>query len=350
MIKKNIIFYIGICILLFNSCTKEQLSSCSTNKRLADCLDFYCGNVVDLDRMDSIPEYASIVTEQFNSVTAENIMKPNALHPTRNVFDWEEADQLASFCQASNKRLHGHTLIWHKQLPPWMYAFQGTKSEWEEMMRDHIFRIVDHFKGKVTSWDVINEAFEEDGTMRNTIWLKNIGPSYIEKAFQYAHEADPDAILFYNDYNIVLNPIKRKAILDLCIQLKAKGVPIHGIGIQMHIFNGFPENNDISKAMDEIWNQDFIIHISELDVSINVNGTEMPVAPEKDLDIQAEKYLYIFKAYDRIPNAYKFGITIWGVGDRDTWIRYSSNRDDYPLLFDDEYQPKKAFCTLISEL
>ena len=338
-------------ILFSSACREEEMTPCSIqDKRLVDGVDFYCGNVVDLNRMGANLDYARIVNTQFNSVTAENIMKPAFLHPSENLFHWTEADQLADYCASHSKRLHGHTLIWHQQLPPWMLNFRGDQTAWENMMREHIFQIVNHFKGKVSSWDVVNEAFNDDGTLRNSIWKKNLGSSYLEKAFQYAHEADPAAKLFYNDYSLVINPVKRKAVLSFLNSLKAKGVPIDGIGLQMHLFNGFPENVEISNAIDEVWKNDYLVHISELDISINPFSQALDKAPQEELVRQAEKYLYIFKTYDRIPASYYFGITIWGVGDRDSWIRYFYNRADFPLLFDDNYQPKRAYCKLIADL
>ena len=348
---KKIIALITISILFSSSCREEEISLCSIqDKSLIDCVAFYCGSVVDLNRMSANADYETIVNTQFNSVTAENIMKPEFLHPSENTFNWTEADQLAEYCASNSKRLHGHTLIWHQQLPSWMSNFQGTKTDWEAMMREHIFQIVNHFKGNVSSWDVVNEVFNDDGTLRHTIWKEHIGSSYIEKAFQFAHEADPDAKLFYNDYSLAINPIKREAVLSFLNNLKRRGVPIDGIGMQMHIFIGFPENVEIATAIDAIWKHDYLVHISELDISINPLSQEMQEAPENELTRQAEKYLYVFKSFDSIPDKYKFGITIWGIGDGDSWIRYYYNRDDYPLLFDDNYVPKPAFCKLISEL
>ncbi|MEM7371788.1 MAG: endo-1,4-beta-xylanase [Bacteroidota bacterium] len=348
---KKIITIVTISFLFNNSCQKDNISICNVDdKYLSNCVDFYCGSVVDLHRINSNINYGNIVNTQFNSVTAENIMKPEFLHPGENTYNWFEADQLVDYCTSNSKRLHGHTLIWHQQLPQWMLHFEGSSRDWENMMKDHIFQIVSHFKGKVSSWDVVNEAFNDDGTLRNSIWKKNIGKSYIEKAFQFAQEADPNAKLFYNDYSLEINPVKRNAVLSFFNNLKAQGISIDGIGLQMHIFNGFPENIEVSKAIDDIWKNDYLVHISELDISINPLSQDMQKAPHNELMRQAEKYLYVFKSYDRIPDKYKFGITIWGVGDDDSWIRYYYNRDDYPLLFDDNYLPKPAFCKLISEL
>ncbi|MFK8037878.1 MAG: endo-1,4-beta-xylanase [Crocinitomicaceae bacterium] len=348
---KKIFILIIIGLGFTNSCQKGKTSICNVDhKRLTNCVNFYCGNVIDLNKLNSNTNYNKIAGSQFNSVTAENIMKPEFLHPSKSNYNWIEADQLADYCTSNSKRLHGHTLIWHQQLPQWMINFEGSKADWENMMKEHIFQIANHFKGKVSSWDVVNEAFNEDGTLRNSIWKKNIGSTYIEKAFQFAHEADPDAKLFYNDYSLVLNPIKRKAVLTFINSLRLKGVPIDGIGMQMHIFNGFPENIEISNAIDDIWKNGYLVHISELDISLNPLSAQMQEAPQKELERQAEKYLYIFKSFDKIPDKYKFGITIWGVGDDDSWIRSYFNRDDHPLLFDDNYQPKPAFCKLISNL
>ncbi len=337
--------------LVLVSCQTPSIPSCpQVSEHLADQVSFPCGVVVDPSSLEFNQAYAGIVDDHFNSVTAENIMKPDALHPVEGVFDWAAADQLVDYCQRSGKRLHGHTLIWHQQLPFWMQHYQGSREDWERMFKDHITQVVSHFKGKVASWDVVNEAFNDDGSLRNTIWKEHLGPSYLEKAFRYAHEADPEAKLFYNDYSVVLAPQKRAAILAYFSQLKAQGVPIHGIGVQMHIYNGFPTDSEISQAMDDIWRAGFLVHLSELDISINPLGQAMPTPPEDELARQANRYLYIFQSFKRIPEAYQFGITIWGVSDADSWIRYFFNRDDYPLLFDDQYQPKPAFCKLISTL
>ncbi|MBO6518280.1 MAG: endo-1,4-beta-xylanase [Bacteroidia bacterium] len=338
-------------LLFFWSCHDDTVVTCDhLNNHLVDHLDFPCGVVTEVNLVDQNGPYRDIVMDQFNSVTAENIMKPDYLHPAEGVYYWADADRLADFCLENGKRLHGHTLIWHLQLPDWITYYEGSMEDWDRLLKDHIYQIVGRYKGVVASWDVVNEAFNDDGTIRNSVWKQHLGPGYIEKAFQYAHEADPDAKLFYNDYSIALNPAKRKAIIDYMNSLKAKGIPIHGIGLQMHIFNGFPEDLEITRAIDDVWKNDYLVHISELDVSVNPLSREMPFAPENELNRQAERYLHVFRTYNQIPDKFKFGITVWGVSDRESWIPYFFNRDDYPLLFDDQYLPKPAFCKLISNL
>jgi endo-1,4-beta-xylanase len=335
--------YILLIIILITSCEKTDIEKCDDSQSLYSFSDFPIGVAIDMNELFNDNQYYEIAVKQFNSVTPENIFKPSYLHPNENYFNWAEADRLVEFCQTNNKRLHGHTLIWHNQLPDWMKNFQGNQSEWELMFKEHIQTICFHFKGEIKSWDVVNEAFNDNGTLRNTIWKQKIGSSYIEKAFMYAHEADPDALLFYNDYDIALNETKRKAILNLLNNLRQRGVPIHGIGMQMHISIMHPENKQIADAFKEISDNGFKIHLSEIDISVNPLSKE--IEPSIELfERQANKLAAITLLYKEIPSRYQYGMTFWGVSDRNSWIREHFNRDDYPLLFDDNYDPKPVYC------
>ena len=329
--------------ILTTSCETTEIEECDDSQSLYSFSDFSIGVAVDANELNYDNRYQEIAVNQFNSVTPENMFKPSYLHPNKNYFDWIEADGLVEFCQANNKRLHGHTLIWHNQLPDWINNFQGSQSEWELMFKEHIQTICTHFKGEIESWDVVNEAFNDNGTLRNTIWKQNIGSSYIEKAFIYAHEADPNALLFYNDYDIALNETKRKAILSLLNNLRQRGVPVHGIGMQMHISIVHPENKQIATALKEISDDDFKIHLSEIDISVNPLSKEIESSIEL-LERQANKLAAITLLYKEIPSRYQYGMTFWGLSDKNTWIRNYFNRDDYPLLFDDNYYPKPVYC------
>lgn len=344
ILKKHILL-----LLVLTSCAKVTIEDCSDSQSLYTLSDFPIGAAIEPGLLLPSTRYYEITQQQFNSITPENIFKPAHLQPAKGVFNWAAADALVDFCENQNKRLHGHTLIWHYNLPEWMYAFEGSSSEWEEIFKNHIQTICRHFRGKVTAWDVINEAFNDDGTLRNTLWKQKIGSSYIEKAFRYAHEADPNALLFYNDYNVALNEIKRKAILDLFIKLKQRGVPIHGIGLQMHVSIIHPENSQIASALKEISEAGFNIHLSEVDVSLNPAGAAISLNDDL-LQRQANKLSQIVSLYKSIPARYQYGITFWGVGDADSWIRYFFQRDDYPLLFDDNYDPKPVYCKLTETL
>jgi endo-1,4-beta-xylanase len=305
-------------------------------------LDLVPGHAGSLDRLFV---YQRLATRHFNSVTPENIFKPTFLHPAPTQYDWTQANQLVAFCHANHQRLHGHTLIWHQQLPSWMNTFSGSPAQWEALFRDHIQTICRHFRGQVSSWDVVNEAFEADGTLRRTLWSQHVGGSYLEKAFRYAHEADPNARLFYNDYDLESNPVKRRAVLAWLQTMRQRGVPVHGLGLQMHISIAHPDNTQVADALHEVQQTGLQIHLSEIDVALNPLGGALTLTPAL-LQRQADKLAFLVRTYQELPRSQQFGLTFWGLSDRTTWQRSYYQRDDYPLLFDDNYLPKPAFCLL----
>ncbi|WP_167856718.1 endo-1,4-beta-xylanase [Hymenobacter aquaticus] len=290
--------------------------------------------------------YQELAAGQFNSVTPEYEFKPDALHPAPAAYEWAAADALADFCRQHNQRLHGHTLIWHQALPRWITEFAGSQAEWDALLKDHIQTVCRHFRGQVSSWDVVNEAFEADGTLRSTIWLRHLGSGYLEKAFRYAHEADPDALLFYNDYDLESNPVKRRAVLSWLQAMRQRGVPVHGLGLQLHISIRHPENSQLTEAVQAARQTGLRLHFSEVDVAINPLNQAVEPTPEL-LQRQADKLRFLVGLYQQLPRAQQHGITFWGVADPDSWIRSYFHRADYPLLFDDNYQPKPAYCTLV---
>ena len=336
---------IVLLLTFFFSCAKNDSSVCDDSDGLYMHSDFPIGVAIDINELYSNSLYKSIAIKQFNSVTPENIFKAEYLHPEPAFFDWTDADSLTNFCIANNKRLHGHTLIWHQQLPKWILNFQGNSSDWEQLIKTHIQTIVLHFKGKVTGWDVVNEAFNEDGTLRNTIWRQKIGAGYIEKAFIYAHEADPNVLLFYNDYNLESNPNKRNSVIGFLNNLRNRGIKIDGIGIQMHINILSTEATQVASALQSISNNDYQIHLSELDISVNPLGKD--ITPSQSLFTKQANLLgEIVLQYKQIPARYQYGITFWGISDKTSWIIDYFNREDYPLLYDDNYLPKPAYCKL----
>ena len=287
-------------------------------------------------------KYNAVVTKEFNSITAENAMKFGALHPSENTFTWTDADYLVTYAQANNKRIHGHTLNWYQSLPSWVTNFVGDSVAWENLLKTHIQTVVTHFKGKVVSWDVVNEAFNDDGTVRNTIWVQKLGPDYVSRCFQYASQADPDAILFYNDYGHEYSAAKRTAINNMITSFKNRGIPIHGIGLQFHITVTQSDAN-ISAAINAAISTGLKIHISELDVRLNTNLSPTLSLTPALADQQAAKYKAVVQAYKTIPAAQQFGITTWNVGDADSWIPSWQGAPDWPLPFDANYLRKPAY-------
>ncbi len=293
-------------------------------------------------------EYLKIAQEEFTSVTAENHMKMMLIHPEENRFEFTLGDAIVQFAQGNKQRIHGHTLVWHNQVPKWMNEFSGDTQAWEEMLKNHIQTVVKHYKGQVAGWDVVNESFLDDGSLRPTIWSKNI-PDYIAKSFQWAHEADPEALLFYNDYGQDGNPKKMQAILDMVRELQARHIPIHGLGLQMHI-NILAKNEDIRQVIEQSTATGLAIHFSELDVAVNPKNDSTFVYDDAAKSAQAEKLKLVFQAYRAIPKQQQYGITFWNIGDLDSWLRgYFKRPKEYPLLFDDQYNRKAIYSTLLDK-
>ncbi len=299
----------------------------------------------------------AIVNDHFSQITAENIMKPSYVHPTENTFFFDDVDALVNYAASQGKTVHGHVLIWHNQLPNWMNNFAGDAVAWTGMMNNHIDQLASRYAtgNIVVSWDVVNEAFsdsdnDQDGLydLRSTIWLDNIGAGYLAAAYRAAAAADPDADLYYNDYNIAGVPAKLNAVLDLVDQFQndPSPVPIHGIGFQMHVSLTWPDINQVRDSFALAVATGLKIKISELDVTVNTDGSGNPMSLTELTDAvalqQRDRYEAIVAAYiDEVPESQRGGISVWGIADLDSWRR--ANTDfEWPLLFDDQLAPKPA--------
>ena len=316
---------------------------------LKNTLKFPLGASVNPRMLNENEEYRIIASNEFTGMTAENHMKMMLIHPEAARFDFTKGDEILDFAKASGKRMHGHTLVWHNQVPQWMKDFQGDQKAWEELLKNHIQTVASHYKGKIAGWDVVNESFLDDGSLRPSLWADHI-PDYIAKSFQWAHEADPDAILFYNDYGQDGKPKKMQAILDLVSDLKRRGIPIHGLGLQMHI-NVDSKRNELQEVLDKSAATGLKIHLSELDIAVNPKNNPDFIYDEKVASAQAEQFNFVFKSYAKIPAAQQYGITFWNISDKDSWLRgYFKRPKEYPLLFDDKMKRKPAYTTLINFL
>jgi endo-1,4-beta-xylanase len=339
----------------------------------------------------------ALLKEQFNQITAENDMKWALIHPREGAggYDFGPADAFVNFGLSNNMYLVGHTLVWHSQTPNWVFAgtnpppvnatnatvaananapatnrfgrggfgpgfgrYNGPRASREELlqrMREHIQTVVSRYKDKVKVWDVVNEAIADgNGTnvLRNSLWLEIIGPDFIAKAFQYAHEADPNAILRYNDYGLE-NPAKRRKLIALIKSLKEQKVPVHAIGSQAHV-NVSTTFETMDQALSEMETLALPIHITELDVNSAAGGqrgvgadiannaasTEGGLVSDADKKL-AEAYAGIFRAFLKHRDSVKM-VTFWGVNDAVSW-----RANGKPLLFDGNDQPKPAFHAVI---
>lgn len=345
---------ITILVLTFGTCLKAQneannktsIPNAIEEITLQAALPFKVGAAVNINLLKNKTVYRELVNREFNSLTAENAMKFSQLHPAENEYKWAEADELMNFAQQYHKRVHGHTLIWYRAVPDWVLNYQGDALAWGKLLKDHIQTVVGRYKGKITSWDVVNEAITDKGELRDCIWLQKLGPEYIDKSFIYAHQADPDALLFYNDYGHEYSSAKRKAINELIANLKQKGVPIHGIGMQMHINRNTADAN-LATAITTAVATGLLVHISELDIAMNSDNIQW-LTYNNDLAAQQKaKYKFVVQTYNAIPKKQQFGITTWNVTDADTWITSQYNRPDWPLPFDNQYQKKAAYQGII---
>jgi endo-1,4-beta-xylanase len=348
----------------------------------------------------------ALLKEQFNQVTAENDMKWQLIHPRdgKDGYDFGPADAFVNFAVSNKMYLVGHTLVWHSQTPNWVFAgtnpppsgatntppnsvadtnaaganatgrgqfgrgfgggffgrYTGPRASREELlqrMRDHIHTVVCRYKGRIKTWDVVNEAIADSNTtnvLRNSLWLEIIGPDFIARAFEYAHEADPDAILRYNDFGLE-NPAKCKKLITLIKSLQQQKVPVHAIGSQAHI-NVSTSFETMDEALTELATLGLPIHITELDVNSAAGGqrnfgadiannaavTQGGLVSDADRKL-ADAYAGIFRAFVKHRDSVKM-VTFWGVNDAVSWRANAK-----PLLFDGNNQPKAAFNAVIAE-
>lgn len=311
-----------------------------------------------------------IISKHFSSVVAENCMKSERIHPEEAVFDFELADKFIDF--ATQKKLHtvGHCLIWHSQSPDWLFVDEDGNDVSREILIErisaHITTIVERYKGKVEVWDVVNEAFEDDGSWRNTKFYQIIGEDYIELAFLLANEADPDAELIYNDYSM-FHQGRREAVVKLVKNLQAKGIRIDGVGMQAHSGMDYPPLEEFEKSMIAFADCGMDVHITEMDITAipfpdgNV-GAEVSSSFEYQERMNPyangltdsarlalhDRYLDFFELFLQHKDKIK-RVTMWGIADHHSWRQNwpIRGRSDFPLLFDREYQAKPIVESII---
>lgn len=332
-----------------------------SNKGLKDFYKDYFDMGVAITPRDVKGPEATLILKHFNSVTAENAMKMGPIHPKENQYNWGPADTIVNFARRNNLKMRGHTLCWHNQAPPWMFVdeegAQVSKEVLLQRLKDHITSVVTRYKDAIYAWDVVNEVIDDndENFYRESLWYKICGDEYIEKAFVYAHEADPDALLFYNDYNTE-DPDKRDRIYKLLMRLKAQGVPVHGVGLQGHWSIYDPDGSDIRTSVEKFAALGLDVQVTELDVSVypSENGRRERRANEPDtftpelMQKQTEQYKTIFNVLraqkDKISS-----VTFWNVSDRRSWLDNFPvrGRKNYPLLFDQQLNPKKVYWEIV---
>lgn len=316
------------------------------------------------------PEELEVVKANFNSIVAENCMKSGELVPEKGKYNWDTADEFVKFGEANHMVIHGHTLVWHSQVPRWFFKDEAgneiDKDQLAKRIQDHIAAVVGRYKGRIKSWDVVNEAVLDDGSLRKSRFYQLLGEDFIKIAFEAAHEADPDAALYYNDYSTSI-PEKREGIVRMIRKLQDQGVPIHGVGMQGHVGMDYPELEEFEKTIEAFSDLGLKVAVTEFDITVlpspwDDQGAEVSAnfeyedrmnpypdnLPDTVNTAFTARCLDFFKLFlkhqDRLDK-----ITMWGVNDGNSWKNNwpVGGRTDYPLLFDRQNKPKAVVDSII---
>ncbi len=321
-----------------------QPAQAPTLRSLAQSRRFYIGTTVNVNALRDEAAYSATLAREFNMVTPEVSMKFSETEPQRGIFTFAQADYIVAFAQAHQMQVRGHNLVWYTDLPAWLTNGKFTRAELITMLRDHIITEVKRYRGQVNIWDVVNEAMG-DGTLRDSIWLRGIGPEYIDMAFQWAREANPQARLFYNDYGGEGLGRKSDAIYALVKGMLQRGVPLDGVGLQMHIsLNSYPNQKDVLANMQRLAALGLEVQITEMDVKTQDDARPM----QAKLAAQAQLYGEMLQTCLSVTACTAF--VMWGFTDAHSWIPAFTGRPDYPLIFDALYRPKPAYFALVQAL
>jgi endo-1,4-beta-xylanase len=362
-----------VALVLTTACGQTPAPSVAPAATLKDAFRgaFRVGAALNSDQFfERDARGAALVKAQFNTITAENALKWEHVHPRPNTYDFAAPDQYVAFGEKNGMFLVGHTLVWHNQTPRWVFQDASGKPVGRDTllarMRDHIQTVVGRYKGRIKGWDVVNEALDEDGTLRRSPWLTIIGDDYIVKAFEYAHEADPAAELYYNDYSVE-NAAKRNGAVQLITKLKAQGVPVAAIGLQGHDKMDWPTPAQQDSTIVALAKLGVKVNITELDVDVlppavqnrtadvsmraqhdprtNPYASGLPDSVQRALAARYASLFQVFLAHRDVIDR----VTFWGVGDGDSWLNNwpVPGRVSYPLLFDRQDSPKLAFDAVI---
>lgn len=372
MKRNRIPYWIGaVMLLIFCECAKEKQAVLSLKDALTG--KYYIGTALnEFQILGKDTAALKVVKEQFNAIVAENCMKSESIQPVEGEFNFSLADRFVEFGEQNDMYITGHTLIWHSQAPAWFFIDEKGNNVSRDVLigriKNHITTVVSRYKGRIKGWDVVNEAILDDGSWRKSKFYEIIGEDFVKLAFEFAHEADPEAELYYNDYSMT-HPGKREGVVNMVKKLQEQGVRIDGIGMQGHCDMEFPSIKEFEKS---------ILAFSSLGVNVMITELDITVLPSPRKDVGADvsanfeyqkelnpysgqltdsasvaldkRYMELFalfnKHHDKISR-----VTLWGVNDGQSWRNYwpVPGRTDYPLLFDRNNQPKSVVQKIIEE-
>ena len=334
---------------------------------LAAPIGLRIGNAVNMGKLNVDAAYTSLVANQYSTVTPENVMKWDSIEPTQGQLNFGPGDQLIAFAQQHNQLVRGHTLLWHNQLPGWLTTgvSNGTIStdQLRDILKQHIFAEVGHFKGEIWQWDVANEVFHNsfdstpalpNGMNSGDFWVKNLGPDIVAQAFRWAHQADPHALLFYNDFNIAGEDgdnVKFNNVLAWVKTLQAEGVPINGVGEQGHLDTQFGFSG--TRFKDDLAGYASLgvkVAVTEADVRTFVETTDSLQTPTDSLSQFAQPFEFDQEMKGCLAVSACISFTIWDVDDADSWVPGTFHGEGYATLYDTNLQPKTAYTVLQQDL
>ncbi|MFB1097933.1 endo-1,4-beta-xylanase [Terribacillus sp. JSM ZJ617] len=342
--KKRKWIWIGGAILIIGIAIGGYLMERQPLRKLAQDDGLLIGSSIRYDALLEDDTYQKLATTEFSSWTIENEMKMDAMQPEQGAFNFVKVDEMVLMAEEHDIKLRGHVLVWGEALPAWVSQQAVDRASAEQVLKTHIQEIVTHYQGRIDTFDVVNEAWNDDGTLRDTIWLRTIGPDYIPLAFQWAREANPDAKLYYNDYGNEMSNAKSEAMLEALSNWKQEGIPIDGIGMQTHVDAADPRfsKDRIQEWFTRIEDAGFEIAVTEMDVKLqNLNNGDAK-------NVQAERYGDVMEVCLDTPACGEF--TVWGISDNHSWVTEQEAPHGKPLLFDENGQPKKAYNTLKRKL
>ena len=304
-------------------------------RSLAEEHGFWFGSAVSYEYLSADSTYRDLLAREFNLLATENDLKFGNVHPEPDSYDFNAGDALVFFAQANGMSLRGHTLVWDMQNPNWLVEGSYTREELISILRDHIYTVVGRYRGQIKAWDVVNEALDAEGNLRDSFWMRGIGPDYIPLAFQWAHEADPDAKLFYNEHAAERMNAKSDRVYEMVKGLRDRGIPIHGVGMQMHVqLSNPPPPGEVAENMARLGELGLEVHITEMDVSVG-----SWILPQK-LRSQAVIYQDMLKVCLEAKNCDT--MVVWGATDKYSWLPELTGMQDAGVVFDMHYQPKPA--------
>jgi len=307
-----------------------------TLREVASARSFDVGTAVGARQLRTDAHYKRLLRNHFTAITGENALKMGRLRPEPGVYDFSDADAIVDFGTANDMTVRGHTLVWHNQQPDWFLEWNHTDEAIREFLREHVHTVAGRYRGRIDTWDVVNEAVMDDGSMRETVWYDAMGEEYLDLAFEWANEVAPEADLYYNDYDADEINEKSDGIYDLVSGMLDRGVPIDGVGLQLHALDPKPDPQAVAENVRRFQELGLDVEITEMDVAYPKES-----APENHDEAQAEYYREVVEA------CLETGVdtlVVWGVRDSDSWIPgWFPHLTEEPLLFDERNNPKPAY-------